>query len=127
MPLEIRPVESKKELEAFLHVPWTLGMKSDPNWVPPLLDDYRRSLNPKKSPFLKHGEVKCFLALQDGQPVGRISAQIDTDFDKQWPQDKGVAFFGFFDSKDHPAVARARFEAAAARSRRKGGTAIRAP
>ena len=127
MPLEIRPVESKKELEAFLHVPWTLGMKSDPNWVPPLLDDYRRSLNPKKSPFLKHGEVKCFLALQDGQPVGRISAQIDTDFDKQWPQEKGVAFFGFFDSKDDPAVARALFEAAAGWARGKGRTRIRGP
>ena len=127
MPLEIRPVESKKELEAFLHVPWTLGMKSDPNWVPPLLDDYRRSLNPKKSPFLKHGEVKCFLALQDGQPVGRISAQIDTDFDKQWPQEKGVAFFGFFDSKDDPAVARALFDAAAAWARGKGRTTIRGP
>jgi hypothetical protein len=127
MPLEIRPVDSKKEVEAFLHVPWTLGMKSDPNWVPPLLDDYRRSLNPKKSPFLKHGEVKCFLALQDGQPVGRISAQIDTDFDKQWPQEKGVAFFGFFDSKDDPAVARALFDAAAAWARGKGRTTIRGP
>ena len=127
MPLEIRPVESKKELEAFLHVPWTLGMKSDPNWVPPLLDDYRRSLNPKKSPFLKHGEVKCFLALQDGKPVGRISAQIDTDFDKQWPQEKGVAFFGFFDSKDDPAVARALFDAAGAWARGKGRTTIRGP
>jgi hypothetical protein len=127
MALEIRPVESKKELEAFLHVPWTLGMKSDPNWVPPLLDDYRRSLNPKKSPFLKHGEVKCFLALQDGQPVGRISAQIDTDFDKQWPQEKGIAFFGFFDSKDDPATARALFDAAAGWGRGKGRTQIRGP
>src|SRR5438552_15735818 len=100
MPLEIRPVESKKELEAFLHVPWTLGMKSDPNWVPPLLDDYRRSLNPKKSPFLKHGKVKCFLALQDGQPVGRTSAPIDTDYDMQWPQEKRVVVFGFVNSND---------------------------
>ena len=75
MPLEIRPVQSKKELETFLHVPWTLGMKQDPLWVPPLLDDHRRLLDPKKSPFLKHGEAQCFLALQDGQPVGRISAQ----------------------------------------------------
>jgi hypothetical protein len=127
MPLEIRPVESKKDLETFLHVPWTLGMKSDPNWVPPLLDDYRRSLNPKKSPFLKHGEVKCFLALQDAQPVGRISAQIDTDFDKQWPQETGVAFFGFFDSKDDPAIARALFDAAAGWARGKGRTRIRGP
>jgi hypothetical protein len=127
MPLEIRPAESKKELETFLHVPWALGMKSDPNWVPPLLDDYRRSLNPRKSPFLKHGEVKCFLALHDGHPVGRISAQIDTDFDRQWPKENGVAFFGFFDSKDDPAVARALFDAAAGWARGKGRTRIRGP
>jgi hypothetical protein len=127
MAVEIRPVESKKELERFLRVPWTLGMKSDPNWVPPLLDDYRRSLDPKKSPFLKHGEVRCFLALRDGQPVGRISSQIDTDFDKQWPGEKGVAFFGFFDSADDPAVARALFEAAAGWARSKGRTRLRGP
>jgi len=127
MPLEIRPVQSKKELETFLHVPWTLGMKSDPNWVPPLLDDYRRSLDPKKSPFLKHGEIQCFLALQDGRPVGRISAHVDADFDRQWPQEKGVAFFGFFDSKDDPGVARALFDAAAGWARKKGRTRLRGP
>ena len=127
MPVEIRPVESKQELETFLHVPWTLGMKSDPNWVPPLLDDYRRSLDAKKSPFLKHGEVKCFLATDGGQPVGRISAQIDADFDRQWPQEKGVAFFGFFDSKDDLAVARALFDAAASWARGKGRSRLRGP
>jgi hypothetical protein len=127
MTLQICPVASKKELETFLHVPWTLGMKSDPNWVPPLLDDYRRALDPKRSPYLKHGEVQCFLALQDGQPVGRISAQIDADFDRQWPQEKGVAFFGFFDSKDDPATARALFDAASGWARAKGRTRIRGP
>ena len=127
MAPEIRPVESKKDLETFLRIPWTLGMKSDPNWVPPLLDDYRRSLDPKKSPFLKHGEVRCFLAVEDGRPVGRISAQIDTDFDRQWPQERGVAFFGFFDSKDDPAVARALLDAAAGWARAKGRTRLRGP
>src|SRR3989475_9958224 len=100
--MEIRPVENRKDLELFLHMPWTLGMKADPNWVPPLLDDYRRMLDPRKSPFLKHGEAKCFLAFEDGRPVGRVSAQIDSDFDKQWPEEKGAAFFGFFDWKDEP-------------------------
>ncbi len=127
MSVEIRPVESKRELETFLRVPWTLGMRSDPNWVPPLLDDYRRSLDPKKSPFLKHGEVQCFLALRDGRPVGRISAQIDTDFDKQWPEEKGVAFFGFFDSQEDAAVASALFEAAAGWARSKGRSRLRGP
>src|SRR4051812_33348498 len=127
MALEIRPVQTKKEQETFLHVPWTLGMKSDPLWVPPLLDDYRRLLDSKKSPYLKHGEVRCFLALQDGQPVGRVSAQIDADFDRQWPDEKGVAFFGFFDSTDDPAVSRALFDAAGAWARSKGRTRIRGP
>jgi hypothetical protein len=127
MSVEIRPVESKRELETFLRVPWTLGMRSDPNWVPPLLDDYRRSLDPKKSPFLKHGEVQCFLALRDGRPVGRISAQIDTDFDKQWPDEKGVAFFGFFDSQEDAAVASALFDAAAGWARSRGRSRLRGP
>ena len=127
MALEIRPVLTKKELETFLHVPWTLGMKRDPLWVPPLLDDYRRLLDPAKSPFLKHGEAQCFLALQDGVPVGRISAQTDADFDKQWPEEKGVAFFGFFDSADDPAVARGLFDAAAGWARSKGRTRLRGP
>ena len=127
MALEIRPVLTKKELETFLHVPWTLGMKSDPLWVPPLLDDYRRLLDPAKSPFLKHGEAQCFLALQDGVPVGRISAQTDADFDKQWPEEKGVAFFGFFDSTDDAAVARGLFDAAAGWARSKGRTRLRGP
>ena len=135
MALELRAVESKKDLETFLHVPWTLGMKGDPLWVPPLLDDYRRLLDPKKSPFLKHGKVQCFLALQDGVPVGRISAQVDFDFDKQWPDQKGVAFFGFFDSKDDLNVARALLDKAAEWSRRqeqaggggKGRTLLRGP
>jgi hypothetical protein len=127
MPVEIRPVRSKKDRELFLHVPWSLGMKSDPNWVPPLLDDYRRSLDAGKSPFLKHGELQCFLALEEGKPVGRISAQVDFDFDKQWPDEKGVAFFGFFESKDDLPVARALFDAAGGWARSKGRTRLRGP
>src|SRR5437660_2101314 len=125
--MEIRPVENKKDLERFLRVPWALGMKKDPNWVPPLLDDYRRILDPKKSPFLKHGEASCFLALENGEAVGRISAQIDTDFDKQWPEEKGVGFFGVFDARDEPAVARGLSEAAAEWARKKGRSRLRGP
>src|SRR5471030_199291 len=127
MTLSVRPIEGKKDLETFLHVPWKLGMKDNPLWVPPLLDDYRRLLNPKKSPFLKHGEVQAFIALDDGKPVGRICAQVDFDFDKQWPSEPGVAFFGFFDSKDDPKVARALFAKAEEWARGKGRTRLRGP
>ncbi|HEY2029793.1 MAG TPA: GNAT family N-acetyltransferase [Myxococcales bacterium] len=129
MTLSVRPIESKnkKDREAFLHLPWKLGMKDDPNWVPPLLDDYRRLLDPGKSPFLKHGELQCFLAEEDGVPVGRICAQVDFDFDKQWPSETDVAFFGFFDSKDDPRVARALFEKAEGWAREKGRSRLRGP
>src|SRR5260370_24825806 len=127
MALELRAVESKKDLETFLHVPWTLGMKSDPLWVPPLLDDYRRLLDPKESPFFKHGEAQCFLAFQDGQPVGRVSAQVDFDFDRQWPEEKGVAFFGFFDAKDDPLMAKALLAKAGEWASGKGRMRLRGP
>src|SRR5438270_10291850 len=106
--IEILPVAGKALQEEFLHVPWTLGMKSDPNWIPPLLDDYRRQLDPKKSPFLEHGEIQCFLARVAGTAVGRISVQIDRIFDRHWkddPEHQGVAFFGFFDSVEDVDVA----------------------
>jgi hypothetical protein len=74
-------------------------MKGDPGWVPPLFDDYGRLLDPKKSPFM-HGGAQCFLVTENGAPVGRICAQLDFDFDKQWFAEKGVAFFGFLDRKD---------------------------
>ena len=125
--IEVRPVHDKKEVEVFLHVPWTLGMKEDPNWVPPLLDDYRRQLDAKKSPFLKHGELACFTAFEAGTPVGRISVQIDREFDRVHPQEPGVAFFGFFDCPDRLDVARALFAQAEEWALAKGRTRLRGP
>ena len=125
--IEVRPAVSKKELEVFFHLPWTLGMKSDPLWVPPLLDDHRRLLDPKKSPFLQHGEAVAWVAFRDGKPEGRISAQIDRDFDKQWPDEKGVAFFGFFDSADDAKVAKALLATAEAWAKGRGRTRLRGP
>ena len=127
MAIDVREVATKKEQEVFLHMPWTLGMKSDPLWVPPLLDDYRRLLDPKKSPFLKHGELAAFIAWQDGKPVGRITAHTDRDFDKQWPAETGVCFFGFFDSADDLAVAKALFAKAEEWARAHGRTRLRGP
>jgi hypothetical protein len=125
--IDVRAVRGKKVVEAFLHVPWKLGMKDDPNWVPPLLDDYRRQLDPKKSPFLDHGEMECFLALRDGAPAGRISVQIDREFDRVHPEEPGVAFFGFFECAEDPEVSRALFAAAESWARAKGRTSLRGP
>ena len=125
--IDVRPIRGKKDVEVFLRVPWSVGMDKEPNWVPPLLDDYRKQLDPKKSPFLAHGEVECWTAFDGGRPVGRISAQVDHDYDKTWPDEPKTAFFGFFESEDRVEVAQALFGAAEAWARSKGRTRIRGP
>ena len=62
--------------EAFIRVPWPI-YRDDPAWVPPLLMERRDHLNPKKNPFFQNAEARFWLALRDGRPVGRISAQVN--------------------------------------------------
>jgi len=128
-PVVVQALElgNAKAVEQFLRVPWALGVSTDPNWVPPLLDDYRRMLDPKRSPFLAHGEIGCFLALRGETPVGRISAQVDFDFDQNWPTEPGVASFGFFECADDLDAARGLFAAAETWARARGRSRLRGP
>jgi len=74
--LTIRAVESPADREAFIRLPWEI-YRDDPAWVPPLLMERRDHLNPKKNPFFQRAEARFWLALRDGRPVGRISAQVN--------------------------------------------------
>lgn len=127
--IEVRPVSlgNKREVEQFINVPWDIGMTKEPNWVPPLKDDYRKQLDPKKSVFLAHGELQAWTAFKDGKPVGRISAQLDFDYDKTWPDEPKTAFFGFFECIDDRDVAQALFQRAEAWAREKGRARLRGP
>lgn len=120
-------VRTAKQREAFLRVPWKLGMQHDPLWVPPLLDDQRRMLDPKKSPFLPHGELECYIAHQAGRVVGRICAHLDFDYDKIWTEEPRTAFFGFFDCVDDAHVARVLLSAAEQFASRRGRARVLGP
>ena len=52
MSVTVSPVESGKDLHAFVTFPWTL-YADDPLWVPPLIADVKKIFNPKKHPFYK--------------------------------------------------------------------------
>lgn len=75
-PITIRPVMNWRDMGDFIEVPWHV-YKDDPMWVPPLRLE-RRFHYSKHNPFFKHGEWQAWVAYRDKQPVGRISAQIDT-------------------------------------------------
>ena len=75
--LEIVPVEDKSALTRFIRVPWRI-YRDDPQWIPPLVLERREHLNRRTNPFFQHAEVCLWLALRDGRPVGRVSAQVMT-------------------------------------------------
>jgi hypothetical protein len=81
MAVEVKPVASRGELNAFIKLPWRL-YRGEPNWVPPLLMDVRKRLDRKRNPFFEHAEAEYFLAWRDGRPVGRVSAHIDRNFNE---------------------------------------------
>lgn len=100
--IKIIPVQTKKELKQFIMLPFKL-YKNDPHWVAPLIMDQKNFFDPKKNPYYEHSEVQLFLAEKDGEIVGRISAQTNTQHNK-FHEDK-VGFFGFFESINDQEVA----------------------
>lgn len=124
MSVEVVSVETKRQREAWLRLPWRLYRDHEP-WVPNLLMLQREVIDPKKNPFFKHGEVQLFLASRDGEPTGRISAAIDHDHNEQHGEHTG--FFGFFEAQDDPETAAALLTAAEAWLREKGMNRSRGP
>jgi hypothetical protein len=117
MAVEIKPVESRRELATFIKLPWQL-YRDEPAWVPPLLMDVRRRLDQKRNPFFKHAQAQYFLAYRDGRPVGRISAHIDHSFNAFQQNEWGL--FGWFECEDDPEAARALLDTAAGWLRDRG-------
>ena len=74
--IAIRPVASKADKKAFIELAYALN-RADPNWVPPLKDEVNGLITPGKNPWFEHAEAAFFLAERGGEPVGRISAQVD--------------------------------------------------
>ena len=109
MPVDVRPVSSKRERDAFIKLPWRL-YAGNPTWVPPLLLERRQFFDPRKNPFFQHAQVQLFLARRDGRVVGRISAHVDANLDAFQGTDWGL--FGFFECEDDPEAARALLDAA---------------
>jgi hypothetical protein len=107
--LTIRPVRTRRELKRFVKVPFGLHRESE-QWVPPLVFERMQFLDRRKNPWFEHGEAEFFLAERDGEPVGRISAHVDSRWDTY--QGGSDAMFGFFETAEDPEVVRALFDAA---------------
>jgi GNAT superfamily N-acetyltransferase len=122
--VEIRSVQSKRDLKRFVKVPFRLH-RDHPQWVPPLIFERMEFLNRDKNPWFEHGEAEYFVAERDGEPVGRITAQIDERWDEA--QGGSDAMFGFFETVDDPAVAAALLDAATGWAASRGRSRVLGP
>ena len=107
--MHIRPVTTRKDLAAFLDLPYRL-YKNDPVWVPPLRDEQRGQFDPKRNPLLDHCKWQLFLLEDKGNFIGRIAAFIDNLAVDFWKERIGL--FGYYECIPDLAASCALLEAA---------------
>ena len=99
-----------KRLKEFVKFAWRL-YRGDPCWTPPLNGDLLgnrllglKGLLTPNHPYHRHAEVTHFMVYRGKQPVGRISAAINRQFNDY--HKTSIGFFGFFEVVNDYEVAR---------------------
>lgn len=98
---------SRSEVNRFVKFPFRL-YEGHPQWVPPILVDARLFLNREKHPFYEHSDADFFVAVQDGEVVGRIAAMENRRYNEY--HDVHQSQFYLFECVEDQAVANALFE-----------------
>jgi hypothetical protein len=121
----VREVVTARDMTRFIRLPWKI-YRHDPNWVPPLISEYRAFLDRRTNPFFDHAEVKFLLA---SDTAGRICGRIAAIVNRRHVELHGekVGFFGLFECENDRQVAAALFGAAADFLRSRGMTIMRGP
>lgn len=117
MALDVTPVRSWRDRREFVELPYRLHANAE-RWIPPLRLERHLFLVKRLNPFFKKGDGELFLARRDGRVVGRISAQVDREFNAHHGNDWGM--FGFLEIEDDGEAMGALLDAAAAWLRARG-------
>lgn len=124
MAVEIRKVETKKDLKTFIDFHYDLYAGS-PYDVPNLYIDERNTLDKKRNAAFDFCRAEYFLAYKDGKVAGRVAAIINNRVNKHW--NRQDVRFGWIDFIDDLEVSRTLFDAVAAYGRENGMTAMVGP
>ena len=122
--IRIEKVKTRKNRKKFIFFPWKI-YKDDPNWVPPLVMDFKEKIDKKKNPFFEHADMELFLACKNDQITGRIAAIIDNNHNRV--HNEKVVFFGLYESYDDLDTARALLGQVAVWGKERGMEILRGP
>ena len=106
--LQVNPVNNRHEQRLFIRLPWSI-YADDPEWIPPLILERKEHLSPR-NPYFEHARYQSWIAYRDGNPVGRISAQIDQLHLDRCSEKEG--FFGMIEAEDNAETFSALFQTA---------------
>ncbi len=124
MNITIKEVDSKSDFRKFIKFPLS-HFKNNPHYVPNLIFDEKRALDPKKNPAFSFCEAKYWLAFRGGRVVGRIAGIINDRFIQACG--KHYARFGWIDFEDDPDISALLIEAVARWAYERGMTALHGP
>ena len=95
MALSVKKVKTSTDKNKFIKLPWKIYGDS-PLWVPPLISERKKFLDPSVNPFFKDSKVDLFLVISDNQTVvGRVALIKNHVCSKELPEQ--VGFFGMFE------------------------------
>jgi GNAT superfamily N-acetyltransferase len=124
MTLTIRAVCSESALKEFITFPWSV-YRGDSCWVPPLIHERLRKLDPAQNPFWRCARRELWTAFRGQSPVGTIAGVVDDRRIRALGE--AVGTFGFFECADDPEAAALLLETAAGWLRAQGMTRMRGP
>jgi ribosomal protein S18 acetylase RimI-like enzyme len=122
--IEIREVTTPGDLKTFAHFPRSL-YKDNPYWVPPMYQNVLNTFSPDKNAAYEYSRSRQWLALRDGNVVGRVAAILSEGHRQRWNQ--AYMRFGWLDFVDDPAVCAALLGRVEAWARENGCSAVHGP
>ena len=122
--VEIRKVETKKDLKAFIEFHYDLyeGNEYD---VPPLYSDDYNTLSRDRNAAFDFCEAEYYLAYKSGKIVGRVAAIINHKANKRW--DRKSVRFGWIDFIDDYSVSAMLLDTVAQWGKEQGMNAMQGP
>lgn len=115
--IQVKKVETSRDRRLFLTFPWRI-YKNDPLWVPPILSEREKAIDPDRGAFFQRGDAECFIAWREGRPVGTICAGEDKVGNRL--TDMHDTLWGFFDCIEDYCVAEALWQQVIAWGKERG-------
>lgn len=122
--VHVTPISGTADLRRFIKLPATI-YADRAEWREPLYLERRMHLSEKHNPTFRHLDWQAWIAWRGGQPVGRISAQIDSLRAEQHGDD--VGYFGMLEAPDDPQIFAQLLGTAEAWLRSRGMTHVHGP